>query len=191
MAELIQEEIKRALQAAEGLYYRLVLLVGETGTGKTAALRAVADDLGVSITNINLELSARLLELTSKQRALRLPEILDQIAGAGGSTVVLDNLEDPMTQANMGLLKVDDREPLEAFIASRELPVPLDSNFVHALKEVLSSLVKVTVKTQELQNALQVMGGPATPTEIKKRFDGYINQLTRGKDTANVRIVME
>ena len=93
MAELIQEEIKRALHAAEGLYYRLVLLVGETGIGKTVALRAVADDLGVPVININLELSARLLELTSKQRALKLPEILDQIAGAGGSTVVLDNLE--------------------------------------------------------------------------------------------------
>ncbi|MDI6815817.1 MAG: BREX-3 system P-loop-containing protein BrxF [Actinomycetota bacterium] len=89
----IRDQVKRALQAAEGLYYRLVLLVGETGTGKTVALRAVADDLGVPVININLELSARLLELTSKQRALRLPEILDQIAGAEGSTVVLDNLE--------------------------------------------------------------------------------------------------
>ncbi|MDI6815816.1 MAG: DUF6079 family protein [Actinomycetota bacterium] len=115
---------------------------------------------------------------------------LDAMAD-GWTSTILGNLEDPMTQANMGLLKVDDREPLEAFIASRELPVPLDSNFVHALKEVLSSLVKVTVKTKELQNALQVMGGPATPTEIKKRFDEYIDQLTRGKDPANVRIVME
>ena len=35
----------------------------------------------------------------------------------------------------MDLLKIDDREPLEAFIKSKELPVPLDSNFVHALKE--------------------------------------------------------
>ncbi|MBN2054301.1 ATP-binding protein, partial [bacterium] len=59
--------------------------------------------------------------------------------------VLLANLEDPITQANMDLLKMDDREPLEAFIQSKELPVPLDSNFVHALKEVLSGLVKVTV----------------------------------------------
>ncbi|HCH00098.1 MAG TPA: BREX-3 system P-loop-containing protein BrxF, partial [Actinobacteria bacterium] len=46
---------------AEGLYYRLVLQVGETGTGKTAALRAVADDIDAPVININLELSARLL----------------------------------------------------------------------------------------------------------------------------------
>jgi len=69
--------------------------------------------------------------------------------------------------------------------------VPLDSNFVHALKEVLSGLVKVTVKAQELQQALQVTDGPATPAEMKKRFEEYIDQLTKGKDPAKVRIVLE
>jgi hypothetical protein len=104
---------------------------------------------------------------------------------------LLSNLEDPITQANMDLLKVDDREPLEAFIKSKELPVPLDTNFVHALKEVLSGLVKVSVKAQELQKALQIESGPATPAEIKKRFDDFIDQLTKGKDPAKVRIVLE
>ncbi|SLM29542.1 conserved hypothetical protein [Desulfamplus magnetovallimortis] len=115
---------------------------------------------------------------------------LDAMVGNWTSTL-LGNLEDPITQANMDLLKVDDREPLEAFIKSRELPVPLDTNFVHALKEVLSGLVKVSVKAQELQKALQIESGPATPAEIKKRFDDFIDQLTKGKDPAKVRIVLE
>ena len=95
------------------------------------------------------------------------------------------------TQTNMDLLKIDDREPLEAFIKSRELPVPLDSNFVHALKEVLSGLVKVTIAVTELQTALQITDGPATPEEMKKRFEEYIDQLIKGKDPAKVRIVLE
>jgi len=115
---------------------------------------------------------------------------LDTMVAAWTSSI-LGNLEDPITQANMDLLKIDDRESLEAFIKSKELPVPLDSNFVHALKEVLSGLVKVTVKPQELQHALQVTDGPATPGEMKKRFEEYIDQLTKGKDPAKVRIVME
>jgi len=115
---------------------------------------------------------------------------LDAMVAAWTSTI-LSNLEDPITQANMDLLKIDDRKPLEAFIKSKELPVPLDSNFVHALKEVLSGLVKVTVNAQDLQNALQVTDGPATPAEMKKRFEEYIDQLTKGKDPAKVRIVME
>lgn len=69
--------------------------------------------------------------------------------------------------------------------------MPLDSNCAHALKEVLSGLVKVTVKAQELQQALQVEGGPATPAEIKKHSEEYIDQFTKGKDPAKVRIVME
>ena len=110
---------------------------------------------------------------------------------AGWTSTILGNLEDPITQTNMDLLKIDDREPLEAFIKSKELPAPLDSNFVHALKEVLSGLVKVTVTAQELQAALQVTDGPATPLEMKKRFEEYIDQLTKGKDPAKVRIVVE
>ena len=84
------------------------------------------------------------------------------------TTLLISNLEDPSVQANMGLLKNDDREALETFIQSRELPAPLENSFVQALKETLSGLVKVTFNTQELQIALQTTDGPATPAEMKK-----------------------
>jgi hypothetical protein len=109
----------------------------------------------------------------------------------GWTNTLLSNLEDPMTQANLELLKAEERKPLEDFIKTRELPVPLDNNFVYTIKEVLSSLIKITVKVQSLQEALQITDGPATPAELKKRFDSYIDQLTRGKDPAKVRLVLE
>lgn len=89
----VQEKIKKSLQAAEGLYYRLVLIVGETGSGKTQLLRDLAKDLNTEPINVNLKLSAELLELTTKQRALRLPEILDRVTDNGRPVVILDNLE--------------------------------------------------------------------------------------------------
>jgi hypothetical protein len=49
----------------------------------------------------------------------------------------------------------------------------------------------VTVRAQELQNALQLTGGPATPGELKKRFEAYIDQLIKGKEPAKVRLVVE
>jgi hypothetical protein len=52
-----------------------------------------------------------------------------------------------------------------------------------------SVLIKVTVKALELQQALQVTGGPATPAEMKKRLEAYIDQLTKNPD--RVRIVNE
>ena len=93
MAKPIHDKIKRSLQTAEGLYHRLVLLVGETGSGKTGVLRDVAEEFGTSVINVNLALSSELLELTAKQRSLRLPGILDQIVDKAQSPVVLDNLE--------------------------------------------------------------------------------------------------
>ncbi|CAM5594725.1 hypothetical protein SSTU70S_03611 [Stutzerimonas stutzeri] len=98
MAEPIHDKIKRSLQAAEGLYHRLVLLVGETGSGKTGVLRDIAEEFGSSVVNVNLALSGELLELTAKQRSLRLPGILDQIADQAQAPVVLDNLEIPSTR---------------------------------------------------------------------------------------------
>jgi hypothetical protein len=88
-----QDKLKQALQTAEGIYYRLVLLVGETGSGKTGILADVVNDLGTDIININLALSSELLELNSKQRTLRLPEILDHLIDKTKPTMVLDNLE--------------------------------------------------------------------------------------------------
>jgi len=93
MIVLVQDKIKRSIQAAKGLYHRLVLLVGESGSGKTNVLRDIAEELGAPVINVNLALSGELLELTTKQRSLRLPGILNQVADQIQSPVILDNLE--------------------------------------------------------------------------------------------------
>lgn len=79
MANSIHHLITGALQAAAGLYHRLVLLVGGAGSGKTALLRQLAADYGTSPINVNLALAGELLELSARQRPLRLPEILARI----------------------------------------------------------------------------------------------------------------
>lgn len=107
------------------------------------------------------------------------------------TSIILNNLDDPITKGNMDLLKIGDRESLEAFLKTQKLPEPLGNNFVHALMEVLSGLVKVTVSTRDLKLSLQVTDGPATPSEMKKRFEVYIDGLAKGKDPAKVRIVVE
>jgi len=93
MATVIHDKLMRSLQMADTMYHRLVLLVGEAGSGKTAILRDIAQNFKTSPININLALSSELLELTPKQRSLRLPEILDTVANTASSPVILDNLE--------------------------------------------------------------------------------------------------
>lgn len=81
------------IEAAEGWYHRLILVAGAGGSGKSAALRAVAQATGAPVLNLNLELSRRLLELTARQRVLRLPGLLDELIPGDRSPVLLDNTE--------------------------------------------------------------------------------------------------
>jgi len=93
MAEPTPLKVKQSLDAARNLYYQLVLLVGGAGSGKTGVLHSLAEDCSTEVINVNLMLSARLLELTSRKRALHVPEILREIVETASTPVLLDNLE--------------------------------------------------------------------------------------------------
>lgn len=93
MAKTVHDQVMRSLQEVEGLYHRLVLVVGSAGAGKTDVLRAIAKELGATVTNVNLQLASELLELTAKQRSVRLPGILNEMIDQLKSPLVLDNLE--------------------------------------------------------------------------------------------------
>ncbi|MEW6662085.1 MAG: DUF6079 family protein [Bacillota bacterium] len=104
---------------------------------------------------------------------------------------LLANLEDPTTRANLDLLKTEPRKLVDSFIKKRLLPDDLDQDFIHAMQEVLSGLLKVSVKTADLRAALLSGGSPVTPAEMKKRFEEYLDQLTKGKEPGKVRIVLD
>ncbi|MEA2039007.1 MAG: DUF6079 family protein [Thermodesulfobacteriota bacterium] len=43
----------------------------------------------------------------------------------------------------------------------------------------------------DLREALLACGSPATPVEMRKRFEEYLDGLTKGKEPGKVRIVLE
>ena len=87
-------KLEQAIQQAASQYFRLVILAGAPGSGKTAALQSVAQKLGCHLVNVNLELSKRMLELTRTQRSRQVERLLKEvIAAAPGDVVLLDNLE--------------------------------------------------------------------------------------------------
>ncbi len=93
MPDLVSSKVLESIVIAHELYHQLVLLVGLVGSGKTKTLQDVAKRSSSQVFNVNLSLSARLIELTAKQRALRLPGLLDQITSEAQSPLLLDNLE--------------------------------------------------------------------------------------------------
>jgi ABC-type hemin transport system ATPase subunit len=94
MGELLIDQVRRKIEEATMLYHRLVLLVAPAGSGKTAVLQDVCENIGAPMINVNLELSKQMLELTERQRVLQLPRLLQRmVAKVQGDTVILDNIE--------------------------------------------------------------------------------------------------
>lgn len=90
----LSSRLDDAITDASGLYHRLVLAVGPARSGKTGALAELAKANGWPRVNVNLELAERLLDLTHKQRAVRVAGLLDDIVKAVAlDVVVLDNIE--------------------------------------------------------------------------------------------------
>lgn len=94
MVQPLANSLLEKIRDVSQLYHRLILLIGSNGTGKTAILREVSDEMGTPVVNVNLELSQQMLELTERQRILQVSGILgDIIGGTGRDTVLLDNTE--------------------------------------------------------------------------------------------------
>ena len=88
------KELVEQCETAATLYHRLVLLVGPACSGKTRLLQDTSKRKGWPLVNLNQRVSERLLELTQRQRTLRVPRIVGELMEATTADVVLvDNLE--------------------------------------------------------------------------------------------------
>ncbi len=88
------DQIRERLSGIADNYSRLVLLVGRPGSGRTTALRGLADSESVPVLNLGTEMSLRLLDLGERQRILHLPRLLEELlATLPRKLTLLDNTE--------------------------------------------------------------------------------------------------
>jgi ABC-type uncharacterized transport system ATPase component len=91
---VILAQLEQAIEQASSQYFRLVILAGPPGSGKTATLQSVAQKIGCQVVNVNLELSKKMLELSRTQRSRQVARLMKEvIAAVSGNVVLLDNLE--------------------------------------------------------------------------------------------------
>lgn len=119
-----------------------------------------------------------------------LDDELDRLQESWQQTL-LDNLDDPIIQANLELLKPGQRDQINGFLSSRTLPDPVTPEFVAAVQEALSGLEKISVSSEDIKQALLAGGSPATPEDLRKRFESFINERCKGKDSGKLRFVIE
>ncbi len=104
---------------------------------------------------------------------------------------LLQELEDPMTRANLNLLTAPSRALVEGFLAERVLPDPLKPDFLKALCEALSGLERVSLTLEELGRRLEEGGMPCTVEELRGRFERLLEQRVQGRERSKVRLVLE
>jgi hypothetical protein len=120
----------------------------------------------------------------------QLDDELDRLID-GWTQTLLDNLDDPIIQENFDLLKSAARGLVDGFISSKSLPDPVTPEFVAAVQEALSGLEKINVSSADIRLALLQGGSPATPEDLRKRFESFLNDRCKGKDTTKLRFVVE
>lgn len=88
------ESLLSLIAKVKSRYYRLIILTGPVGSGKTKVLRLVSEKTGAPIVNVNLEVSRNLLSMTERQRSVCISRVVEQLVEAAGNDVVLlDNIE--------------------------------------------------------------------------------------------------
>ena len=94
MSNSTADKIINALASVSLNYHRLLLLIGKSGSGKTEILKDVSTRIGLNVLNLSKELAGRMLQLTEKQRPLKVSKIVkDIIDSQSQDTLLIDNIE--------------------------------------------------------------------------------------------------
>ncbi len=154
------DRIRRTVAEATGRYFRLVLVVGPAGSGKTAALRAAADPVANPL-NLGSALAARLLPLSKRQRALQTQALLEALVdGAGIDPVLLDNLEilfDPALQQDVLRL-------LQGLSRNRTIVASWPGKYVEGVLSYAEPGHPEHVRYPEPEAVIVAFSPPGTPT---------------------------
>jgi hypothetical protein len=123
----------------------------------------------------------------ASNRLNRLDDQLDAMLTEWTSTLQT-NVADPLIQ--LDLMKSEQQAEVTEFIKSGCLPEPLTKDFVEEVNKVLRGLVAVKISSEELVASLG-KGTPQSIDDVRKRFESLVSERCKGKDSDNIRIVIE
>jgi hypothetical protein len=102
---------------------------------------------------------------------------------------LLDALREAEVREQVALLDPADREAVSSFVETGELPSPVTDGFVRALNQVFERFEVRRVRPDEVWRALFPEQVPATPQDVRARFERFLGGLAAGVPEEKVRIV--
>jgi succinate dehydrogenase flavin-adding protein (antitoxin of CptAB toxin-antitoxin module) len=128
--------------------------------------------------------------ISAKDMLAQLDEELDTMIQTWTDTLV-QNLNDPTAKEAIGLLDDHQKETVQNFLKTKELPDKIDQEFISTINDVLSGLEKIEITLSDLQTRIFKNSSPITVDDLKERFDIFIQEITKGKDTKKIRFVIK
>jgi hypothetical protein len=104
---------------------------------------------------------------------------------------LLENLDDPTAKKSIKLLPDEQREAVDTFLNGKKLSEKISNDLVQGMQTALSGLIAISVKPADLLDALSDGGAPSTVEQIQTRFEKFVQKITRGKEPAKVRLVID
>ena len=90
----IYKDIQDAFILLPYKYYKLILLVGPIGSGKTQILKKISSDYNYDYINLNLKLSEKLINIPFEERCYYVDDFMEEILSQSKTDVtILDNIE--------------------------------------------------------------------------------------------------
>ena len=113
------EKLAQLVDEVGALHSKLILLIGQPGSGKTALLAELANQRDLKVMNVGATLGSRLAAIHQRQRALQTNVILRELADeyANADLLLLDNIELLFDQT----LKLDPLDLLKRHAHSRRV----------------------------------------------------------------------
>jgi energy-coupling factor transporter ATP-binding protein EcfA2 len=107
------------------------------------------------------------------------------------SGTLLENLGDPTAKKSISLLPAEQKTAVGGFLKAKKLPEKISNDLVQGMQTALSGLIAISVKPVELLDALSDGGAPCTVEQLQTRFEEFLTKITRGKEQAKVRLVID
>lgn len=157
---------------------------------RSCSLLATDLETGVVCPGCGFRPSSGDLPASAVNKLQTLEERLEQLHEAMTSSL-LGFLADPSITPGIPLLEPRQRQQVEAFVARRILPDPVDGEFTEAVRLLLGGLQAVPISLEDLRESLFPGGMAISLPELRNRFDRFLDDATRGRTLGKIRFTVK
>jgi hypothetical protein len=104
---------------------------------------------------------------------------------------LVENLDDPTARKSIDLLPGEQKAAVSGFLRAKKLPDKIGNDLVQGVQTALSGLVAISVTPDDLLGSLSGGGAPCTVEQLRTRFEEFLQRITRGREAAKVRLVID